>query len=632
MASRSRIPARPWPGSPAATGDRPSSLTCSTRHSSSQRTSTSTADGATACLSTFVSDSWTTRYAVVSIAASSRRGRPPTVSRTGRPAARAPATRSSSPSSPRAGARSATPSWRIGPEHADAGGASPRGPGDRSSPPAPSPSRAAGGSVSGGRRGRLREGDHDGQAVRDDVVQLAGEAGPLGTGRQPRLLVPLAFGPGGAVDQRAEVGAAGLHRRPDEEGRGHQPGQEDDGPEDVAGRGEADRGEDGAHLEHRSGGHRDPARLAGGHRVQRDQQGDVGGEPEPDRPLHQGDGGEDAEDRHGRAPPPDQRQHQRDVDSHTPRECSSARSNGREREQLHAGGDEHVDDARMPRRPPPPRGGGGRRGAPDRREHGSGRAGSLRRRAGGAGTRPRAGRRRPRRTAPRSPSTCSACRGRSAPSTRAAPALLGRYGSTCGCQRVGSSWPRPGATSSSPNRVAMPPAVLRTMKPIPTANSAITVRYSDTPMTARSACGALERGPVRPEHLLAEQEGHEGRYEHEHEGRGGEHHGLAGEHRQPARHRHQAGPDHAGGVLAGHDQHAEDADGQLGEVDAGEAAVDGLEPQPLLGPHLRPVVVGHEGDQHPEPDHRHDGGGEGDPARPQRDQLDPLGLRGPRRA
>ena len=40
---------------------------------------------------------------------------------------------------------------------------------------------------------------------------------------------------------------------------------------------------------------------------------------------------------------------------------------------------------------------------------------------------------------------------------------------------------------------------------------------------------------------------------------------------QPPRDRGEADPDGAGGVLPGDQQHPEDADGQLGQLDAGEA-------------------------------------------------------------
>jgi hypothetical protein len=49
----------------------------------------------------------------------------------------------------------------------------------------------------------------------------------------------------------------------------------------------------------------------------------------------------------------------------------------------------------------------------------------------------------------------------------------------------------------------------------------------------------------------------------------GEDHRLGSQHRNAARHGQQAGADHAGGVLAGDHQHAEDADGELAELEAG---------------------------------------------------------------
>ncbi|BCB78034.1 hypothetical protein Pflav_044440 [Phytohabitans flavus] len=59
--------------------------------------------------------------------------------------------------------------------------------------------------------------DHHRQAVRDDVVQLAGDAGPLGGGgqRDPLVLLPLqVFGP---FHQRAQVQAAAAHAVADRE-------------------------------------------------------------------------------------------------------------------------------------------------------------------------------------------------------------------------------------------------------------------------------------------------------------------------------------------------------------------------------------------------------------------------------
>jgi hypothetical protein len=49
-----------------------------------------------------------------------------------------------------------------------------------------------------------------------------------------------------------------------------------------------------------------------------------------------------------------------------------------------------------------------------------------------------------------------------------------------------------------------------------------------------------------------------------------EHGGLGPQHRQPPRDRDHAGPDHAGGVLAGDQEHAQDANRDLCQLDAGE--------------------------------------------------------------
>ena len=73
----------------------------------------------------------------------------------------------------------------------------------------------------------------------------------------------------------------------------------------------AHRGHDDAGLEDdRRRHHEDPGRLEG-HRVERDEEGGVGQARTGDEPLHEGHGGDDHEDRHGRPAAEDQREGQR---------------------------------------------------------------------------------------------------------------------------------------------------------------------------------------------------------------------------------------------------------------------------------------------------------------------------------
>ena len=131
-----------------------------------------------------------------------------------------------------------------------------------------------------------------------------------------------------------------------------------------------------------------------------------------------------------------------------------------------------------------------------------------------------------------------------------------------------------GTTNKIPNRLEMPAAVLRSRAPRPRPSTPTTVRYSAAPSTARSTPGS----PSDACRCLAfridwpDQERDEHRGDRQHQRRRREHHGLGPQHGQPGRHGRERRPDHPGGVLAGDEQHAEDADGQLGEEDAAEAA------------------------------------------------------------
>src|ERR1700716_820826 len=74
--------------------------------------------------------------------------------------------------------------------------------------------------------------------------------------------------------------------------------------------------------------------------------------------------------------------------------------------------------------------------------------------------------------------------------TNCSPALLGRYGLMYGAKLSGSASPSAGSTSSSPNKVAMAPAVCRMIQPSATPSRPTAVEYSPAPITARSTPGA----------------------------------------------------------------------------------------------------------------------------------------------
>ena len=110
----------------------------------------------------------------------------------------------------------------------------------------------------------------------------------------------------------------------------------------------------------------------------------------------------------------------------------------------------------------------------------------------------------------------------------------------------------------------------------------------------------------------------------------GEHHRLGGQHRYPARDGQERGADHPGRVLAGDDQHAQDADGELPQSDAraeDEADRVGDGPGvPLCGPRAVPVRLGQPGDQRGEADAQHDEDDQRPDRGAHRADLRPLGL------
>ena len=324
--------------------------------------------------------------------------------------------------------------------------------------------------------------------------------GPLGGGGQPGLLVALALGPRGAVDERAEVGAPVPHAGADEAARRpRRPDRKTSEPTMSPGRGEPDGGEHDPELEHRAPRSRDPAGLRGGDRVQR-RPAARRRRPAGSPTTHCTNATTALDDEHG------DRERRRQTSGRTsatsithaqgwsrrggagwPRSCQAParRRAGDERRRPPSG-----EPGRPHRRQAPPV-------CPSRPTLGSGVAPAEQERAhqqrgGGPGAQHREARPRAR-----------ACRGRSAPSTRRPRRC---WAGTAG-RAAARTWAAAGrgraATSSSPNRVAMPPAVLRTMKPSPTANSAITVRYSATPIDRAQGVRSAQRGPVRAEHLLA---------------------------------------------------------------------------------------------------------------------------------
>ena len=132
-------------------------------------------------------------------------------------------------------------------------------------------------------RGAVGLHHHDADVVRDHVVQLAGDPGPLGRGGDLRLGIPFPLQPGGPVLQARVVRAAVAHRVTEYPGQQRRPGKQhgaDSQPFQQAVVDQADPAEDA----HRRAGQADgqsPDRGAprgiGGQRVQQNQDGRVGG-------------------------------------------------------------------------------------------------------------------------------------------------------------------------------------------------------------------------------------------------------------------------------------------------------------------------------------------------------------------
>ena len=124
----------------------------------------------------------------------------------------------------------------------------------------------------------------------DDVVQLAGDPGPLGRGCHLRLRVPLGLEPGGPVLQGGVVAAAVAHRVAEYPDRQFETAEQERPRRSAARPGCTAIGR-GPSAEHRDRGRRrqaheqrhdrGPARSVGGHGVEQDQQRQVGGHGGP---------------------------------------------------------------------------------------------------------------------------------------------------------------------------------------------------------------------------------------------------------------------------------------------------------------------------------------------------------------
>ena len=124
--------------------------------------------------------------------------------------------------------------------------------------------------------GRVGQRHHDLDVVRDDVMHLAGDAGPLGGRGQRGLLVPLDLQARGAFGQPVQLAAQRAHDDAGEDAAVARPVRKTKRLQVVAGRGPTHRRHDDADLEERSGDdHEEPVALDGDG-VQRDEERHVG--------------------------------------------------------------------------------------------------------------------------------------------------------------------------------------------------------------------------------------------------------------------------------------------------------------------------------------------------------------------
>ena len=98
-------------------------------------------------------------------------------------------------------------------------------------------------------------------------------------------------------------------------------------------------------------------------------------------------------------------------------------------------------------------------------------------------------------------------------------------------------------------------------------NSAIVARYTAVPTSGRIISGSrhVDREALAVEEQPLQRHGERDRDERDDEHRDDQHDRLGPEHRQTLGHGGQAGPDHAGAVLAGDGERTQHGDGQLGE-------------------------------------------------------------------
>src|SRR5690606_16425925 len=401
-----------------------------------------------------------------------------------------------------------------------------------------------------------REGDHDGEGVRDDVVHLARDARALGGGGELGLLVAVARDRVRALDEVGHVLAPRAHVGADRERHEAQDRRDEDADHAVDGRAArldalpqdlaVVRGDDVVPQEGRAGqgehddredGPRDARRSRRGDGVDGEHRRDLeaGGVPR-DGDRDDADRGEAERDRHG-APTTPVEQRAASEEEQEPEARRAPRLLRGQRVQ-DAGDDEDRDDDPVhddgvPREVPadgtePPRvelgerlgrgphrqgGRGARSGARARRRRR--RASGLlvrRRRGGGPGG--HASRRLSTTAAAavsaavQATSTAKPCHGPIAsgedippPSTICSPADAGREFMSVWTQSAPvTPWTMPRTidrTKNTATSVKIAPAELRRRTPTATENSATAVRYSTAPSRARWS-SADEKSAVRP--------------------------------------------------------------------------------------------------------------------------------------
>ena len=567
------MPASPCPAarrSPAAPAPAPSSSTStrSSRPVSARRTAARRVRPA--CLSMFVSASCTIRYAV-SPGRRGRRARPAPGEphrqpggrghgRPARPARPGPAAGCSSAGVGRGSVRSTPSRRRISPSAV-------RPVVDTCRMAAPRPARRVAGSAAA-----VGQRHHHGEAVRDDVVHLAGDPGPLGGGGEPGLLVALAL-QRPARSRAREVGAAGCgtaraetRRRPARTGGRGSPRPPVGAKRNAATR-PADLEQDRATATRRG---RVAATVYSG-----DQQGEVGasrGPRSPTGPARRAPG----EDRAGRAGArPAGARARGQHDAHAPRRVGTVRTEaGRPGRPPGLHQRATPSDRRAARVP-----GWMRSQARHPRRHcpTARRVGLLRRPAGGAATPPGDQQRGcPDAQHPEARPGLS-IRGHAVrAAVHAAPALDGRYWQDVRRPGRGQQLASDGITKKTPTKVVMPAGGVPQQgaerrapnRPAPSGTAPRRGPRERAPGAVRDArCVPLSsawprKNATKPATSMSDEH------------HAGEDPELGPQHRQPPGHRGQGGADHAGAVLAGDHQDAEHADGQLGEVMPARLAVD----------------------------------------------------------